>query len=64
LGVIKACTITCIDDLGTLYYEELGPLEVVDLATIHCVIGRVYDRGCWAIIDRSEKTAKTVFVEQ
>jgi len=25
----------------------------VDLKAIACVVGRVYDRGCWTFIDRS-----------
>ena len=42
---------------GLYYYEEFGADEVVDLETIQCVVGRVQDRGKWAIIDRSDSMA-------
>ena len=38
-----------------------GPLEVVDLATIQCGIGRVLDRGHWVIVDRSGPFAQASF---
>jgi hypothetical protein len=36
------------------YYEDLGPVVLVDLNQIKCVVGRIMDRGKWAIIDRSK----------
>jgi len=39
--------------LGMQYYKQDGPIEVVDLNCIQCVVGRIQDRGKWAIIDRS-----------
>jgi hypothetical protein len=39
---------------GTYYFKEFGAEEVVDLDTLQCVVGRVKDRGEWAIVDRSE----------
>ena len=44
-----------IDDI--YYYEEFGADEVVDLETIQCVVGRIKDRGKWALIDRSDRVA-------
>jgi len=38
------------------YYKEFGVEEVVDLETVQCVVGRVKDRGEWAIVDRSDNT--------
>jgi hypothetical protein len=38
-----------------------GPLEVVDLATIQCGIGRVLDHGHWVIVDRSGPFAQASF---
>ena len=35
------------------YYQELGPVDVVDLNQVKCVVGRIRDRGKWAIVDRS-----------
>ena len=39
------------------YYEEFGADEVVDLETVQCVIGRIKDRGKWALIDQSDSVA-------
>jgi hypothetical protein len=42
---------------GIYYYKEFGADEVVDLETIQCVVGRIKDRGKWALIDRSDSVA-------
>jgi len=42
---------------GIYYYKEFGLDEVVDLETVQCVVGRIQDRGRWALIDRSNSTA-------
>jgi hypothetical protein len=39
---------------GIYSYKEFGVEEVVDLDTVQYVIGRVKDRGEWAIVDRSD----------
>jgi hypothetical protein len=44
------------------YYEDLGPTELVDLDQVKCVIGRIMDRGKWAIIDRSKSLAQVHIV--
>ncbi|KAG8748063.1 hypothetical protein FRC10_009816 [Ceratobasidium sp. 414] len=36
------------------YSSALSKGEVVDMATIQCVVGRVFDRKEWWIIDRTE----------
>jgi hypothetical protein len=38
---------------GVYYYKDFGVEEVVDMKTVQCVVGRVKDRGEWAIVDRS-----------
>ena len=37
----------------------LGGLEAVDLGLIQCIVGQVFDRGKWVIIDRSGEHAHT-----
>ncbi|RDX43780.1 hypothetical protein OH76DRAFT_1458261 [Lentinus brumalis] len=46
------------------FYKKMGRLEVVDIASVQCVVGRVYDaaRGWWGIIDRSGPYAHAQFV--
>lgn len=50
---------------GTVQYKEttagLGRVNVVDLTTLQCCIGRVSDRGYWAIIDCSGPYAQASF---
>lgn len=51
-AAIQTAPITC-ERNGIMYYKEMGPVEVVDLNTVKCVVGRVHDRGEWAFVDRS-----------
>jgi hypothetical protein len=41
------------NELNMRYYKQLGPIEVVDVNSIQCVVGRVFDRGVWALIERN-----------
>lgn len=47
------------------FYRDEGHVEVVDLNTIQCVVGRVRDaqRDCWGIIDRSGPLAEATFTD-
>ena len=53
LAVIQSLKVNCVPDAaGALHYKDsaagLGHLEVIDLATIQCCIGRV----CWTMAPR------------
>ena len=39
---------------GIYYYKDFGVEEVVDLSNLQCVVGRIWDRDQWVIIDRSD----------
>ena len=52
-AVIRSVKVIEMNSFGTNYYEEMGPIEVVDLNMIQCVVGRIHDHGHWAIIDHS-----------
>ena len=52
LALVKTCKAKQ-DEHGYWKYSSLGGFEFIDLATIRCTVGRVYDRGTWYIIDRS-----------
>lgn len=46
---------------GVAYYSHIGPMEIVDLATVDCLAGRVdSDRNRRALIDRSDTRADFV----
>jgi hypothetical protein len=65
LASIKNCPIERQNDLDMHYYRnEDGYTEVVDLAAIQCLVGRVFDRGWWTIIDRSGKLARAEAFEE
>ena len=53
LAWIKNVKVTLTDNI--YYYKAFGVDEVVDL--IQCVVGRIWDRDEWAIIDRSDNVA-------
>jgi hypothetical protein len=43
---------------GIKYYKDFGSMEFIDLNQVKCVIGRIMDRGRWAIVDRSTSSAR------
>ncbi|EKM79778.1 hypothetical protein AGABI1DRAFT_91151 [Agaricus bisporus var. burnettii JB137-S8] len=52
--VVEALKIRVENNL--IYYSETGPIELVDLDTVQCLVGRVWDRNRWGIVDRSNVT--------
>lgn len=52
LALIKNVKATLTNNI--YYYKGPGVDEVVDLTTVQCVVGRIWDRDEWAIIDRSD----------
>jgi hypothetical protein len=65
LASIKNCPIVRHNDLDMHFYQNKeGYTEVVDITTIQCLVGRVYNRGWWTIIDRSGKLARAEAVEE
>jgi len=64
LASIKNCPIERHNDLDMHYYRNVdGYTEIVDIAAIQCLVGRVFDRGWWTIIDRSGKLARAEALE-
>ena len=55
-AIVKQCNASRSRE-GFWEYKELGGLEAVDLGLIQCVVGRIFDRGKWVIIDRSGERA-------
>lgn len=55
LAGIRTCTLEERDDLGLKFrfYRSMGGFEVVDMNSVQCLIGRIKDRGEFAIIDRT-----------
>jgi hypothetical protein len=64
LASIKNCPVERQNDLDMHYYRNVdGYTELVDIAAIQCLVGRVFDRGWWTIIDRSGKLARSEALE-
>lgn len=55
LAGIRTCSLEEHDDLGLnfRFYSVTGGFEVVDMNSVQCLIGRVQDRGRYAIVDRT-----------
>jgi hypothetical protein len=53
LAAIKTCDVEAFNSLNMQYYSKLGPLEVVDMMCVQCVVGRVRADKRWAVIDRN-----------
>ena len=54
LALVKTCKAEQ-DEYGHWKYSSLGGFEFIDLATIRCTVGRIYDWDAWYIVDRSSK---------
>lgn len=64
LGIVRTCTVDVShSQLDIHYYTKQGALEVVDITTVQCLVGRIEDRKRWAIIDRSGSLSRAIYVE-
>jgi hypothetical protein len=44
-----------------IQYTRNGQIDLVNFNSVHCVVGRVKDRGRWSILDRSEGQCDATF---
>ena len=58
LAVIQSLKVMEIHS-GIPFYQDAGTVEVVDLNMVQCLVGRVEDRGKYAIIDRTNGHVQT-----
>ena len=64
LASIKNCPVEHHNDLDMHYYRNVdGYMEIINIAAIQCLVGRVFDCGWWTIIDQSGKLACTEALE-
>ncbi|TFK58699.1 hypothetical protein BDN72DRAFT_781697 [Pluteus cervinus] len=64
LACIHTCDVEAENSLDMHYYKKQGRVEVVDVTTVQCLVGRVkVDKKWWAIIDRSGGMARPEFVD-
>lgn len=53
-----------LDNLDIHLYSNMGPLDIVDVTAVQCLIGRVPDsEQKWGIIDRSGALARAIAEE-
>ncbi|KAI0634465.1 hypothetical protein C8Q77DRAFT_1056771, partial [Trametes polyzona] len=65
LGVVQQCLISDSQEILNIhYYKKLGHVEVVDISTVQCVVGRVKlgRGGEFAVIDRSGTLTRAVYM--
>ena len=54
LALIKSIKVNeTLVDGNITFYKEMGPQYIVDLNTIECVVGRIWDHTHWVIVDRA-----------
>ena len=65
LAAIQMVKTLKIPDTSVSFYIDEGHIEVVDLHTIQCVVGRVRDteHNFWGIIDQSGPLTETTFTD-
>jgi hypothetical protein len=67
LAVIRKCDVIDEDPNGldVRYYARDGPLDVVDMHTVQCLVGRVWVSSAkrWGIVDRSGHLARVQWDE-
>jgi len=56
LAAVKECDASYSKD-GFWEFSATNKLAVIDIGTIQCTVGRIYDQGKWVIIDRSGSLA-------
>jgi hypothetical protein len=63
LAAIRSCANPQVSaENGTYHYLREGPIEVVDMNCVQCLVGRIRDGNGWAIVDRSAGCARPSFV--
>ncbi|KAF7354478.1 hypothetical protein MVEN_01137000 [Mycena venus] len=63
LAAVRRCKIEAKNDLDMHYYRKEGGIEVVDMSTIQCLVGRLQttDKKHWVVIDRSGDLARPYY---
>ena len=67
LVAIRTCTLDDPDPqlqaLDIHFYSLEGPLHIIDITSLQCLVGQIRDRNRWAIIDCSGSLARALYVE-
>ncbi|KAJ7607635.1 hypothetical protein DFH06DRAFT_928953, partial [Mycena polygramma] len=63
LAAISECKTIGHNDLDMHYYRDEGALQIVDITTVQCLVGRVktLSKKHWALIDRSGSLARPYY---
>lgn len=63
LAAVTECKITAHNDLDMHYYSTESPLQVVDMSSVQCLVGRIKTThgNKWVIIDRSGSLARPYY---
>ncbi|KAJ7936723.1 hypothetical protein B0H13DRAFT_2303428 [Mycena leptocephala] len=63
LAAVSECQVNAHNTAGMHYYQKEGPLQVVDMTAVQCLVGRIRttDGRFWATIDRSRSCARPYY---
>ena len=68
MAAIRSCAVDeSHSELDLHFYPDgaagLGPLDVVDVSCVQCLVGRVQDGARWVLIDRSGALSRAIYAE-
>ncbi|TEB06226.1 hypothetical protein FA13DRAFT_1654378 [Coprinellus micaceus] len=62
LAAVHRCVVSARNSMDMPIYDRMGRIEVVDITSVQCLIGRVPVGTQWAIIDRTGEVQQSVHV--
>jgi hypothetical protein len=62
LAAVHRCVVSARNSMDMPVYDKMGRIEVVDITSVQCLIGRVPVGTNWAIIDRTGEIQQSVHV--
>ena len=64
LAAVQSCVVEeRHPSLDICYFSRYGALDVIDIDCVRCLVGRIYDRNRWAVIDRSGTLDRNLYIE-
>jgi len=62
LAAIEKCDVYAVNRLEMPVYEKMSAVEVVDITTVQCLVGRIQEGRRWTIIDRSGAISRSFYI--
>ena len=62
LAAVEKCDVYAVNKLGMPVYEKMAAVEVIDITTVQCLVGRIQEGRRWTIIDRSGAITRSFYI--